>query len=124
MSSPVCRHPNIPVQPSLDVAHGAQVLTASFHRWSESEEFKDKIYFAKFDVDDLPDLAQDLGIRAMPTFIFFKDGDKVGDFLGANPPALLNLLKQQIPAGAVQDTTPTDKPDAMKAAEEAKEAKE
>ncbi|KAA8632264.1 hypothetical protein SMACR_04684 [Sordaria macrospora] len=65
-------------------------------KWSEDEKFKDKIYFAKFDVDHLPDLAQELGIRAMPTFIIFKDGEKVGDVVGANPAAILAALNKQV----------------------------
>ncbi|RFU28245.1 hypothetical protein B7463_g8078, partial [Scytalidium lignicola] len=52
-----------------------------------SEEFANA-YFIKIDVDELPDLAQELGIRAMPTFIFFKDGEKVSEVVGANPPAI------------------------------------
>ncbi|KAM7220134.1 Thioredoxin-like fold [Rhypophila decipiens] len=78
-----------------------KAIAPQIAQWAESPEFKDKIYFGKFDVDHLPDLAQELGIRAMPTFIFFKDGNKVEEFLGANPPALLNLLKKQLPAAAV-----------------------
>ena len=34
-----------------------------------------------------------LGVRAMPTFFFFKDGKKVDEMVGANPPALLQALK-------------------------------
>jgi thioredoxin 1 len=67
-------------------------------KWSEQDEFKDKIYFAKFDVDDLPDLAQELGIRAMPTFVLFKNGDKADEFVGANPQALLKLLEKHVAA--------------------------
>jgi thioredoxin 1 len=65
----------------------------SFHRHSNAEEFKD-VYFLKFDVDDIPDLTQELGIRAMPTFFVFKDGEKAGDLVGANPTALLELIKK------------------------------
>ncbi|KAK0643871.1 thioredoxin-like protein [Cercophora newfieldiana] len=63
-------------------------------KWAESEEFKDKIYFAKFDVDELPELAQELGIRAMPTFIIFQGGDKAGEHVGGNPGPLLSLLQK------------------------------
>lgn len=62
-------------------------------RWAEGE-FKDKIYFAKFDVDAVPDLAQELGVRAMPTFLVFKDGEKVDEFVGASPPPLFNMLSK------------------------------
>lgn len=44
--------------------------------------------FYKLDVDEVPDAAQELGIRAMPTFLLFKDGEKVGEVVGANPKAL------------------------------------
>ncbi|KAH7398164.1 thioredoxin-like protein [Pyrenochaeta sp. MPI-SDFR-AT-0127] len=44
--------------------------------------------FFKLDVDEVPDVAQELGIRAMPTFLLFKGGDKVAEVVGANPKAL------------------------------------
>jgi len=44
--------------------------------------------FYKFDVDAVPDLAQELNIRAMPTFAFFKDGELAKTVVGANPKAL------------------------------------
>ncbi|KAM0457486.1 hypothetical protein ACHAPV_003394 [Trichoderma viride] len=61
---------------------------------SEEAEFKDKVHFVKFDVDELPELSQELGIRAMPTFLFYKDGQKVDEMVGANPPMLLQNLKK------------------------------
>jgi len=45
-------------------------------------------HFVKIDVDEVPDVAQELGIRAMPTFVIFKDGEKIQDVVGANPKAL------------------------------------
>jgi thioredoxin 1 len=68
-----------------------KAIAPTIAKWAENE-FKDKIYFAKFDVDALPELAQELGIRAMPTFVVFKDGEKVDEFVGANPPALQKVL--------------------------------
>lgn len=29
-------------------------------------------------------MAQELGVRAMPTFMLFKDGEKIGEVVGAN----------------------------------------
>ncbi|KAK4170001.1 thioredoxin-like protein [Cladorrhinum sp. PSN259] len=71
-----------------------KAIAPQIAKWSNDEEFQEKVYFAKFDVDHLPQLAEELGIRAMPTFIFFKNGEKVDEFLGANPPQILNLLKK------------------------------
>lgn len=45
-------------------------------------------HFVKIDVDEVPDVAQELGIRAMPTFLIFKNGEKVAEVVGANPRAL------------------------------------
>ncbi|OTA03097.1 Thioredoxin, putative [Trichoderma parareesei] len=63
-------------------------------RASEDAEFKDKVHFVKFDVDELPELSQELGIRAMPTFLFYKNGSKVDEMIGANPPVLLQTLRK------------------------------
>ncbi len=52
--------------------------------------------FYKIDVDELPEVAQELGVRAMPTFYAFKDGDKAGEVVGANPPALEALIGRQV----------------------------
>jgi len=56
--------------------------------------------FYKLDVDEVPDVAQELGIRAMPTFLLFKDGEKVAEVVGANPKALEAAIKANIEAPA------------------------
>ncbi|WPO69172.1 MULTISPECIES: thioredoxin family protein [unclassified Streptomyces] len=48
----------------------------------------------KVDVDELPDVSQEVGIRSLPTFIGFKNGQKVGSFDGANPGALEALFQR------------------------------
>ncbi|ORY18290.1 thioredoxin [Clohesyomyces aquaticus] len=53
--------------------------------------------FYKLDVDEVPDVAQELGIRAMPTFLLFKDGEKVSEVVGANPKALEAAIKKHLP---------------------------
>ncbi|KAF1990786.1 thioredoxin-domain-containing protein [Aulographum hederae CBS 113979] len=52
--------------------------------------------FYKLDVDEVPDVAQELGIRAMPTFIVFKDGEKSKEVVGANPKALEAAIKDHV----------------------------
>ncbi|KAF2143778.1 uncharacterized protein K452DRAFT_285818 [Aplosporella prunicola CBS 121167] len=56
--------------------------------------------FYKLDVDEIPDVAQELGIRAMPTFLLFKGGEKVGEVVGANPKALEAAIKQHLEGSA------------------------
>ena len=61
-------------------------------------EYKDSVEFYKIDVDEVPDVAQELGIRAMPTFMLFKDGEKVEEIVGANPKAIEAALNKHVKA--------------------------
>jgi len=47
-------------------------------------------------VDEVPDVAQELSVRAMPTFLLFKNGEKVGEVVGANPAALETAIKNNV----------------------------
>jgi thioredoxin 1 len=60
------------------------------------EEFSTQYPQAKFykvDVDKVPDVAQELGIRAMPTILFFNNGEKITEVVGANPQGIENGIK-------------------------------
>lgn len=48
--------------------------------------------FIKIDVDESADIAQEYGISAMPTFFFFKDGEKIGEVIGADPSKIMALI--------------------------------
>jgi thioredoxin 1 len=41
------------------------------------------VRFYKVDVDEVSDVAQECNISAMPTFIFYKDGEVVDTIVGA-----------------------------------------
>lgn len=68
----------------------ANIFTARF-----SDTYTDARFY-KVDVDEVPDLAQELSVRAMPTFMLFKDGEKVGEVVGANPVALETAIKKNL----------------------------
>ncbi|CAK7909866.1 thioredoxin-2 [[Candida] anglica] len=53
-----------------------------------------EVQFGRVDVDNAQDVAQEYGITAMPTCLFFKDGEKVDTIIGANPPKLISLIKE------------------------------
>lgn len=54
--------------------------------------------FYQIDVDELSNVAADLGIRAMPTFILYKNGERLAgaDVVGANANALEQAVKTNI----------------------------
>ena len=70
-----------------------KVIAPVIAKWSEEDdELKDSVKFFKIDVDEAPEIAQEFGIRAMPTFAILKDGEKVDEVVGANP----NELRKRI----------------------------
>jgi thioredoxin 1 len=54
------------------------------------------IAFCKVDVDDTPDVAEYCGVSAMPTFMAYKNGVKVGQTTGANKANLNQFLDSLI----------------------------
>ena len=54
--------------------------------------------FYKLDVDEVPDVAQELAVRAMPTFLVFRDGEKVGEVVGTNMKALEGSVRAELKA--------------------------
>ncbi|MET7890003.1 thioredoxin family protein [Streptomyces mirabilis] len=58
-----------------------------------SGEYQD-IVFASVDVDQVSPVAQKYSIRAMPTFVFFRDATKSDDMTGANKPELEDRVKK------------------------------
>ncbi|EGC47442.1 thioredoxin [Histoplasma capsulatum var. duboisii H88] len=60
----------------------------------ELSEQHPNVGFYKVDVDECPDVAQELGVRAMPTFVFFKDGQKVDEVVGAVPASILAVIQR------------------------------
>ncbi|OCT44987.1 Thioredoxin [Cladophialophora carrionii] len=73
-----------------------KVIAPEVLKFSNSEQYKDKVDFYKVDVDEVPDVAQELGVRAMPTFMFFKNGEKVDEVVGANVRALEAAIQKHI----------------------------
>ncbi|GJE89643.1 thioredoxin family protein [Phanerochaete sordida] len=60
-----------------------------------AEQFPN-VEFYKVDVDAAEQISQEVGIRAMPTFVLFKNGQKVKELVGANPAGLQALLQSAV----------------------------
>ncbi|CEJ90265.1 hypothetical protein VHEMI06059 [[Torrubiella] hemipterigena] len=70
-----------------------KAIAPILEKHSNSEEFKD-VHFLKFDVEEIPDITAQLNIRAMPTFLIYKDGERADELVGANPGALQQLIQK------------------------------
>lgn len=53
-----------------------------------------EVEFARVDVDRAEDVAREYAITAMPTILFFQEGEKVDTIVGANLPKLVQLIEQ------------------------------
>lgn len=58
--------------------------------------YKDQINVAKIDVDQNQAIAQELGIKGIPTLMLFKDGQVVDQLVGNVPKDKIEALIQQI----------------------------
>lgn len=64
-----------------------------------ASEFEGRAKIAKMDVDHNPQIPSALGIRSIPTLLFFKDGQVVDQLVGAAPKkALAERLESLISA--------------------------
>lgn len=61
-----------------------KAISPGFERLAKQHESSTSIVFAKVDVDKAKDVAQACGISAMPTFQFYKSGNKVDEVKGAD----------------------------------------
>ncbi len=50
-----------------------------------AEEYKDKAFFAKIDVDQSMSIALEYGVSTVPTVVFFKNGKEVNREIGFMP---------------------------------------
>ena len=58
-----------------------------------AQEFQGKVRFAKVNVDEARSIAQQFGIRGIPTLILFQNGKKVNELVGNQPKdKIKNLL--------------------------------
>ena len=60
----------------------------------ELAEEKTDVKFIKVNVDDVPEVAQIFGVMAIPTMIYFRNGEVAGQTLGFQPKeAIASIIK-------------------------------
>jgi putative thioredoxin len=80
-------------------------------------EFAGRLIVAKVNTDEQPDLAQEIGIRSLPTVVLFKDRTVTEHFVGVLPEAQIKqLIEKHLPEAnaAPRDVTPLDEVRALK----------
>lgn len=81
-----------------------RAIAPQLEKWSE--QYASTITFAKFDIDDLGPLTQELGITSVPTFLIFTNGEKEKSIVGANPATLMKTLKDLSVAAEKKEEKP------------------
>ncbi|KAB1671664.1 thioredoxin family protein [Klebsiella pneumoniae] len=89
----VAEKPYVALQAHASWCGPCKAISPLFNKHSDALA-SDSYAFAKFDTDDVPDLAFELGISSIPAFFFFENGDKANDIKGANPPALKKAVEE------------------------------
>lgn len=60
-----------------------------------ADEWQGKVKIAKLDIDSSPNTPGQYGIRSIPTFIIFKDGEVAGTTMGAIPKSKFEQFVQE-----------------------------
>ena len=84
------------VYPSSSCLNSHLRMQAKANLHSRFSDSYSDAHFVKIDVDEVPDVAQELNIRAMPTFVIFKDGKEVKRVVGASPGDVENAISATI----------------------------
>ncbi|KAJ5778759.1 hypothetical protein N7520_002005, partial [Penicillium odoratum] len=66
-----------------------KAIAPLIEKWSDEHTH---IKFYKVDVDKVDAVAQELNVRAMPTFMFFKGGEKITEVVGADQQQILGQI--------------------------------
>ncbi|HSB80726.1 MAG TPA: thioredoxin [Candidatus Methylomirabilis sp.] len=59
-------------------------------------EYKDRVTVGKLNVDENRKVATKFGVRSIPTLLFFRDGARVDQVIGAHPKATIKAKIDQL----------------------------
>jgi len=69
-------------------------------------EYRGRVRLAAVDVNDEPALAEQYGVRSMPTLVVLRDGREVGRVIGSRPRAFVAGVLDRALAGDVAIASP------------------
>lgn len=68
-------------------------IAPAFDKIAEQQE--DELIFAKINIDDVPDIAEEYGIDTIPTLLIFKNGKAEGQIVAPDSKARIEEFIQQ-----------------------------
>ncbi|PHH61599.1 hypothetical protein CDD81_8114 [Ophiocordyceps australis] len=95
-------NPYVALQAHATWCGPCKAISPIFQKHADS--FK-TLVFARFDTDEVPDLAHELNIRSIPAFFFFENGEKTSNVAGATPPSLEKAVKDLAAKAGSSGTT-------------------
>jgi thioredoxin 1 len=81
-------NPYVALQATAIWCGPCKAISPIYNKLADSNKDTASAKFVRFDIDEDSDLTKELGIRSVPAFFFFDNGEKVDSMVGANPPAL------------------------------------
>ncbi|RUS85165.1 hypothetical protein EGW08_007069 [Elysia chlorotica] len=69
-----------------------RAIAPELERWSKA--YEGEVLFLKIDVDENEDAAEEADISAMPSFHFYKNGEKIDEVVGANKDVIEGKIKE------------------------------
>ncbi|KAK0475021.1 putative thioredoxin [Armillaria luteobubalina] len=82
-----------------------------FKKLAEKPEFAG-VEFYTVDIDEQPNIMEEVQVSSMPTFLAFKDGNKIATSIGAVPANLLALINKAVEAASPIPEEASEKGDA------------
>ena len=70
-----------------------QALAPSIEEFAT--EYEGRVLIGKVDIDENPELTTKLNVASVPTVLFFKNGEKVDQLVGAQPRQAIEKMVEQ-----------------------------
>lgn len=85
--------PYLAIQAHATWCGPCKAISPVYAQLADAHCVPDTFVVAHFDIDQVPDLAQELGVSTVPAFFFFEDGNKDDAMRGADPKKLQSLVE-------------------------------
>ncbi|KAF2438348.1 thioredoxin domain-containing protein [Karstenula rhodostoma CBS 690.94] len=83
-----------------------KAIAPLYEQLSKANSTPSKVTFVKINIDEVPELAAQFQISAIPTFLIFKDGVQIEEIRSANAPALKKNVEKiavEVKGGGAQE---------------------